>query len=487
MPVSFFVGDMSNEQATGKTLDSGAMRLYAAPRSNPTNLIYIGGHPMDEAFSYTLTERKIAPEYRHVGGRNVVVERTLTGDKVKGLTVNLKLPNKMLSVTDRIYQSIRSGKKYDLVLVPTSCEEGCESFFWLGEDLDMGVRQYNSAIIGWDENENPITSMRSLALVGNLRHYHGMEYKQLLDESGALNAAYIVEEDCDDSECPYQHVAVGGATNVFKYTRNGGRNWTTVTATALTTAVTGGMITSIVKSGLNYVVGVSTGFKVTGTDGTIGYSVDGAAFAVATITTLGINKILSAFNKLWAFGTAGEVHYSVDDGVTWTAVTSGITTDIYDAAFDKSTQTIYLVGADAAVHSFDGYTFTDLTTAVGATAATDLLSVAVTGDNQVVIGGANGKIYQYFGNTWEASTLGSTAVNALVGDGFSMRVLAGVDTDVFLREALTEQKFEKQFTVGAITSFVAGTPLIDEGVNYFLVTTATGQLVQYAACNLCLQ
>ena len=496
MPVSFFVGGIENEQAVGKTLDSGAMRLYAISRSNPTNMIYIGGHPMDEAFSYTLTERKIAPEYRHVGGRNVLVERTLTGDKVKGLTVNLKLPNKMISVTDRIYQSINKGRKYDLLLVPSSCEEGCESFFWLGEDMDMGVRQYNSAIVGWDENENPITSMRSLALVGNLRHYYGLEHKELVDESGAVNSAVIIEEDCEVTDCPYQWIAYGGAANLFKFTKDGGRNWTTVTATALTTEVTGGLITSIVHSNMNYVVGVSTGFKTTGTDGAIGYSVDGASFVVATLldtagaatTSTGVNKILHAFNKLWAFGTAGEIFFSVDDGVTWTEFASTITEDIYDAAFDASTQKVYLVGGNAVAYSFDGYTITDITSAVGATAATDLLSVAVTGENHVVIGGANGRIYQYFGEEWVASAIGTTPVNAIAGDGFSVRVLAGVDDELFLREALTEQKFVKQLTAGGdITSIVPGKALLDEGVNYFLVTTAAGEVIQFATCNFCIE
>ena len=139
MPVTYFKGGKNDEQSVGPQLDSGKMTMYAVRRDAPLNLIYLGGHRLDEAPTYNTTERKIAPEYRRENGRNVLVERTLTGDKVKSLSFNMQLPNKLLSVSDRLYQQ-QEKYTFDFLLTPESCEDECDTFFYVGEEMILGAR-----------------------------------------------------------------------------------------------------------------------------------------------------------------------------------------------------------------------------------------------------------------------------------------------------------------------------------------------------------
>lgn len=498
MPIVYFVGGEQDEQATGALLDSGTMKMYAARRDNPVDLIFLGGHRVDEAFSYNLTERKILPEYRHLNGRNVLVERTLTGDKVKSLSVNMMLPNKMVSVTDRIYQAQYAGARYDIVFVPSSCDDGCDSYFWLGEDFNMGVRQYNSAIVGYDDNENPITSMRTLAIVGNLKHYYGLENKLLFDHDAALNTVVLAGERCESTDCAYQTIFIAGADADALLSTNGGASFSTVTTTAITTDTPTADISSAVYVNGNYIVGYTDVVGGTGTDGGVAYSVGGAAFALSTMSaaSTGVNKVIEAFGKVYAFGTAGEAYYSCDNGVSFTALTDIDTEDILDAAYDSRTGLMYLALSSATAFAYDGVTFTDISTQVGGTAATDLTSVTILGEGHVVFGGADGHIYENYtadnlssSYTKIAIAASNVVIGALAGDQYGYRVLAGAGAALRKREALTNQNWQtvSPFAgTGVINQIIAGSPLLDEGVNYFLAVTADGNLVQIATCNLCI-
>lgn len=497
MSVVYFVGNEQDEQAVGPKLDSGKMKLYFIPKSDPRKMIYAGGHRVDEAPSYTLTEAKIDPEYRHINGRNVIVEKTLVPDSVKSLSVNLMLPNKLVSVTDQIYRNNVSDKvEYYAVFLPSNCNDGCDEFFWFGDDATLGSRQITSSMIGWDENEGVITSMRPLRIAGQLKNYYGMEVLELTSAAAGLYAFYVGNENCDSGECPYLTLYRGGAATHAAVSIDGGQTWTAYTTTAISTDVTDAIITGIVEHNGYVVVTYSDVADAVATDGGVAYFAPGSTTAVLSsgfAATTGYHDITVAFNKLWAVGGstgAGVVSYSCDNGLTWTQLTNTIADSILAISFDPITQLLYLVGEDAEAWVFDGVNLMEITSEVNATAAVDLVSVYAY-NGFVSIGGANGRLYEnatgnQLDTAYDVTVVGSAALHGLARDPFAVRTMLGSASTVYRRDVATYQNIESFATVAAdVTKIVPTNALTDEGTNTFFAINDVGNVYKISYCYTC--
>lgn len=493
MPKIFFNGDESDEQSVGPTLNSGVMQLFAMRRTSPLNMISLGGHRIDDAPEYNNTEAIMNMSYRHLNGLNVVEETQLNPEVVKSLNLPLALPNRLVSVTDRIYQEERRSRLFDYVLVPDTCDDNCDEFFWFGNDGRLGIKTITSSILGYDENATPINTTRSLRVTGNLREYHGMVPKTLLDHDGALYAVAINEDRCAESACPYQELAVGGADTDILYTTDGGTNWSTVDTTAISTDVVSAIITDLAYFNGLLVIAYSDVADGTGTDGGLAYSASYAA-AVLGQAADGIQKLVNAGNRLYAFGTAGEAFYT-ENGIDWTDVSlTGVTEDVLDADYDKASNTIFLAVSNGEVYAFDPVlnAATDITSDVGVTVATDVTSVTVEGPRQVAFGGADGNVYENFaygdGGSWSTTANLGGSIAALASAGNAYRVIAGVADDIQRRDLFTRQAWQVETTVaGNITAIVRGLPLPNEGVNYFVAVDAGNRVTAFTACDLCIE
>lgn len=493
MPVIIFNGDASKEQAVGPVLDSGTMRMFAVRKDRPLDMINMGGHMVSDAPNYTLTDAKINPEYRHLNGRNVVVERTLTPEKVKSMSFDIMLPNKLVSVTDTIARN-QDRFDYDVVFLPSTCGDGCDAFFWIGDDLTLGARQITTAIIGFDDQENPIQSKRSVRLAGQLKNYYGMVVTQFETAAEPLYTQEIGDEGCEAGDCPYQTLYHGGAAGLLEKSTDGGNTWTTITTTAITTDVTAAVITTLKEYNGYLVVGYSDVADAAGTEGGVAYVAPSTTVAVlSTGFANPAQKIFSAFNKLWVVGgVAAEafVGYSCDNGITWTAVTNAIGKPILDAAFDSTTNLVFLVGGDHEAWAFDGVNFSEITTQVNAGATVELLSVVADGGH-VIIGSADGKSYQNFTaadltSTYSVVPHGADPVTAIAKDENTYRTLLAHGADLHIRDFTTYQNYQVLTTLdGDITSIVAAAPLKDEGVNIFFATTDAGTQYKIAYCFTC--
>src|SRR5687768_7144663 len=139
MAIIYFNGGEEDEQAKGAILESGTMLAYAINTARPNQLISLGGHFMDDAPSYNITEPRVLPIYRHVNGRNIIEEQQLTEDVVRSITFNLMLPKRAISVTDRLYQQ-QKNCELNLAFTPDTCAEDCDSFFWLAKNIRFGVK-----------------------------------------------------------------------------------------------------------------------------------------------------------------------------------------------------------------------------------------------------------------------------------------------------------------------------------------------------------
>lgn len=503
MPIVYFNGGQEDEQARGALLDNGRMQSFLVRRTDPTNMHYLGGHRIDDAPTYNISEGKISPEYKFLNGRNRVVEHRLSDDYVKSISFNLALPNRAISVTDLAYQ-IQQNCIFDLFFVPNDCESGCDEFFWFAEDIKLGTKQIQNAIIGYDDNESPINVTRTAVSSSQLKTYHGLHLEEFTPADEGLYSMFVLDQTqaCQGCDCPYQTlVRVGagavGEPPVVGYSTDGGATWTE----ADTSAVTINTIITDVKYYNGYVVATySDVADADGTDGGVIYSLGvGGAFTEATfdVATAGLQTMEILGSKLYAFGTSGETYVSCDGGFSWSQLTgSPILVTIIDSDVDTSQDVIFLACEDAEAWAFDGTTWTDLTANVNPTAAVDLLAACVWRPGAVAFGGADGYIYENWDwsgvgtGTWAAASFGAgTSVGALESDGKGYRCLAAVDEVIYERSVYNKQ----QWTVldatltGNITKLIAGYDLPDEGTNYFLAATDTGELARVAKCVLCFE
>jgi hypothetical protein len=119
----------------------------------------------------------------------------------------------------------------------------------------------------------------------------------------------------------------------------------------------------------------------------------------------------------------------------------------------------------------------------------------------VVFGGADGMIYENWNfegqgtGNWVVGDLGSS-IGAIAGDGLGYRSLVGAGTDVYRRDVNTLQQWEvladlvgahsSSSTATSVMALDYGNGQVEEGVNFFVGVTDTGETFLLAKCDVCL-
>lgn len=496
MAVIFFNGGYEDEQAKGGDTINSFMRGYIIRRDDPLNMIFIGGHEISDAPTYNETEGLMIPRRVNINGRNVVREETITSDYVKSIELNLNLPNRAVSVTDRVYQS-QKNCDYDIVFVPTTCDFGCNRYALLGEDITLGVKKLANGILGWDDNEQPIEWTRTLKITGNLKQYNGLEVVNLAAAAQDLHAAYVVDDNsgsCQGCDCPYQTMYRGGAANLLQVSTDGGVTWTAVNTAALPAAH---IITSIVSLNNRIIFSYADVANAIAVTGGVAYI---NAAGVAVLSTLeddgaafvsdGVQDLVVAGNKVYSFGTAGEIMVSCDGGFTFEYVNqTEITDTILDADYDAVSQVMWIGTVTGGVFSWDFQSFVDYTAAVSS--AFDITAVRVLTENQVAVYDANGDIYENWNVSGGADWVQTAALgNDIFGVGLDKRNYRSVvasGATIFVRELSNLLQFEPVTTLAnAIFASYTPAPLEDEANNFFLFVGDAGQTTIVRQCGICL-
>ncbi len=494
-----FAGDASSEMAIGATTDNSVLQMYLVRRDKPREYIFLGGHRIDDAPTYNVTDAVVAPEYRFINGRNRVIERNLTVDVVKSIVFTLLLPNRMISVTDRIF-ALQGKCSYDLLLIPDICEDGCDQFFWFGEDVTIGSRQITNGIVGYDTNAAPITSSRTLTVTGQLRMYAGKQLNQLTPSTGAvpLHAVTVVDDSngtCQGCECPYQTIYRGG-DQLVEFSIDGGNTWTAIDTSAIATDLAAFIVTSLDYKNGRLTIGYSDVVNATGTDGGVAVSVnnDPAVLSTHATASLGVQKVVRAFGKVYALGTGGDVDVSCDEGLTFSDLAQTLSTEtIIDAAYDANNQILFLVGANGSIITYDGTSFTDETANLNA-GAVDLLSVAVSGDKTVWVGTGDGNLYtnDSFENgdtDWVIVTNVTNAVGAIAPDRGGFEVYFGETGELHRISRFTAGDVElfSDIPTGNISGAFVPAPTSDEfSSDIFHFVSDDGTHYTVSSCNICI-
>jgi hypothetical protein len=500
MPIVFFSGGIDDEQARGGDTLNSFMRGYVIRRDDPLNMIFIGGHEISDAPTYNETVGLTVNRKVSKNGRNVVREEKITGDVVKSVELNLLLPNRAVSVTDRIYQ-MQANCDYDIVFVPTTCDFGCDRYFLVGEDATFGTKKLSNGILGYDDNEQPIEWTRTVMFTGNFKQFNGMEVASLASAAQPLYSVLVLDSDnttCQGCDCPYQTIYRGGEAVLLEVSTDGGATWTAVDTTAIPILPTPPIITSIISVNGRIIFGYSDVADAVGTAGGVAY-IDSSGVAVvsnftdsagAAYVPLGTQNLINAGGKVYAFGSDGEILISCDGGLNFVLSDQTTVTDtILTSDYDSVNAIVYLGTIGGGVFGWDFTSFTDYTVAVGT--AGDVTAIVVPYKDQVQVYDSLGALYENFGvvagKDWIQTGAFGSAVYGAAGDSRNYRTVAGAATTIFLRDLNTLQSFEEFTTLaGNVTQIFAPAPLEDEGESYFVVVTDTGETIVIRECGICL-
>ena len=503
MPKIIWTGTEGSEQARGARLDAGVMGIYFVRKDQPTQYIDTGGHAIHDAPTYNTQEGKVAVEYIFEDGRNKAREIQLSGTTVKSIQFNLRLPQKAISVTDRLYQT-QDNCDYDVIFLPKDCSDGCDAFFWVGEEARLDERQITSAIIGYDDQDVAIDSTRNLRVSGQLKSYYGLTQNTLTARTGTgttIHDVIVLDIACQGCSCPNQTIVRAGDKFV-ELSEDGGRTWTPFLTSGITVVAAGGaQFTSLAYVGGFLIASYTDVAAGTGTEGGVAYVfglTPGATMIDATFDSAsdGVNSLAVYGSKVYAFGTAGRIDQSCDYGRNWTELTSSITEDILESVVDRSTGNIALACSDAGAYVFNDGIITSLTTILNATAATDLLSVALVRPGSFIWGGADGNTYEiqnYEGILSDVVTasLGSSGVTAFATDEKGFRIFAFVGDELIQRSPFTEGDWAvwEDYKGGSTTinAVAKGKDLKNEGSNYFILGAANATTVSLASCGYCIE
>lgn len=507
MSIIFYTGDETNEQAIGPVLDSGRMKLYAINRDDPLNLVFLGGHPVNDAPSFTSSEGKINPRYVTRAGRNVVIDEQMNSAYIKSFTMTIMLPNSLKSVAENLYKQQERGCSFDLVLVPQDCNDGCDEYFWYVPDVIFSQPQFTNALVGFDDNEGAINRTMELRATGNFITYYGMEYDVLA--SGLTNDYFAMKVydgvkagACGGCSCPdtaFVRAGVDDASSVtaivLEQSQDGGASWNTITYSGSETDTP----VDIFQDGSRLLFPTTddpTG--AAGTSGGIIY-VDGltgtAADATLGSASTGLHTIVKRSGVLFAFGA--EAFKSTDGGLNWTGISYpvGFTAVALVSAIDPSTGLIYIGATGGNALVFNGKAFVDITTDLST--SDDITAVTVTGNNSVMFGTAGGEVIETFdykgvGNTtWVTTAIDTAAdITHLFSDDRNARVLAvaltsGTGTKFWLRDAYNAHGWRTIQSVSAeLVDGDYGEVLVDEAVNAFYAI-GNDDIVSVQACGRC--
>lgn len=490
------VGQAGQEQAWGGTPFSGKNQAVIMLDSNTNNVYSLDGHMFNDAPEYETVEVKYGKRIKVVGGRNQSQDYVIAPEYNKRVTITAMTPQRTRSVLMNFYDLQERGNKLHLAIVPNECLEGCDQWFIVAKQARMSVPKFTSGLVSDDENEAALDTETAFTGEGDFVRFEGLTTTPVTTQ-GASNAVYALAYDfgggCGDAgttSCLNQNIVRVG-DGFAEQSTDGGGNWSAITITAITTDVVGAIITGAVRAGNNWVFSYADVADGTATDGGLAYSINGAAAVVAHNTT-GSQGVVKAFSKYYGFGTAGSIAVSADNGVSWTNLTSGITEDILAADFDETNQLLFLACTGGKAYAYDGTTFNDISTYVGAS-TTDLTSVAVVTDNKTIFGDASGNIYEnqvsYILDTnYTKIPVGTGAINFIAGDqvgGF--RTVVSEGANIWTRDIFTEQEFELLGTMSdTILCGNVGDQLTGYAGGNYILGANDGTTTMVQNCNLCI-
>lgn len=381
---------------------------------------------------------------------------------------------------------------YANYLCPTDRKYG--HFLSFDEAILDEIIQSNN-IISTTDAEEGVTATTTMR-IPRMKLYYALAVTERMTHSSADPLYSVAFRMRHCQECPLDSHAYGvfgggdgTAVPVVETTSDG-----FATSSAVTNSLAAGLIQTDVYTDGDIVIRTFADENVdagaTATAGAVLISTDGGTTVTALSgITLPVYFVTFANGYYWIGGEDGLAWRLSTDLSTVASVTNPLAASglIYtDAAYDKDTNFLYLVGyngSNSVVHRVEGTQFSNLTTLVNA-GANKLYRVRVLGKDHVIVAGASGTVRESESAssnvTFKTVYTGvSTAIRGLEGD--LNRTVFGAGTKIFERSRLTNDIFTELPVVagtsigGNIQASAVGETF--DGANYFVFVTDTSEVV----------
>lgn len=382
----------TNEQARGGVLYNGATRLYASFSNEPDVYYDLSGARVSEV-NYNTTGVLFTQEtdcVRHYGA-----------DTVENVTGEILLPDKSLQAIDMLRQRSCCGC-LNLFIVPEICAaDECEQWYFAIDNVGLGIREFTNALIGYDEDREPITSRVSFtANTMRLRHalmpqviYNGIDLGNITE---AIDIVINERCQCEDSDCA-DAIAIGVAIaiGIVAYRQNG--VWSLVGGALRPQS---GYIN--LPDGKLLFVGddfLHTQYIITATPSAGIYTSPFYHDTNGNPTTanpFSFGQFALVGNRLWSFpsSTATAYAYSDDYGITWFAVNDPTIVGLIkrDVEVNPYNQTVLFIRTDNTLAYFD--TVREQETDIAHTLTDTLNNILLLDRNTMLIGTVEGTIHR---------------------------------------------------------------------------------------------
>lgn len=500
MPIIRLLNDEPfGQQAGDVSARSTRQLLYCFDPKDPTKLYEWGGHFITDAPEYQ-TQEPVPENVRTTKDGLNITEFLHTDDEyIQGANLTIMLPERRVTLARKLLQVQKRRRKlrFRFVTIPADeCVNDCQRYAEFVGIARLGEIQKTGATVAFDYEGDggAINKQIMLYTTGAEIDYDGIKIDaQVQDLANPIYALKVGSRAaCADDFCPYQVGYVFSADGVAdpvgeKTTDKWGSLGTTLNVAALPSA---SLIVDSVEWRGDLYIAYASAFKATSTVGGVAKSIGGtAAFASVGLTSAGVQTLVVAGGKLHAFGEAGEWHWT-SDGENWTTETALSANDIFCSAYNPVTKKIYVGGAAGYAAAIRGSQI-EVLTGFG----TDVLTAAfVAGDDHVVFGTSNGKVYEHYSQDEDGGaftlvkTLGASAIRFIGGDRRQANLVVTMGAEVWQRCIDYYQDWRKLGTSPSASAINAGGQGYEEhreGTDYFAFGCADGTIFEVQSCTPC--
>jgi hypothetical protein len=488
------------EQGYGNRPGADEYEIWLVYQPNPAIVIPLGGHQVPEV-SPEEGDTSIRVRGKRLNGRWYDQEIVTRMPLIKRFTGTVLHPKALYTHMERVGEAMQDCWMMVHVAI---CASGDEAHWYAHPDTIFGESRDTGALVGFGENgeifdtETPfsVTARRKVAALLDL-------------PPGEITAAYGVIEAVNG--CPggcgssNRALYIGGGTGAAVYlakSTDGGQTWSALTISGAT--ATQYLVPVYADANIIIVREVDDAADpLSATAGTLWYSRDETTWQKCQDSggdiSAAFNFVIKADGRFVA-GEGANIHTS-NDGVYWTQLTQSVTAGILvGAAYDPIKRRTYIVGDNTGgtAYVLVGSTVTSITSqllaADGAPVAAAALYAVFSGaGDHIVIGGANGELYESFaasGGSWEFTDFSATAGDIIRGfGGNKFDLWLQMADEIHYRSPLSRMDW-KAYTLtatpgGAFYGFVTfkdahgftkGLRAVNAGGEFYRLDPAWGQL-----------
>lgn len=476
--------------------------FFGGRNSNDQYLMYMQGSTpishLEELIAHNLTnfartqiDRATAITVRRRRGKIVKEQVVIARAQPTGVTFTVQMGAEGEMSTPLLRRINRANCETD-IFIKRICPDKPEwEHFYAALETQFDPPTFVNDLISLADTPVPV-AQQAEALTPTWLISHAVGVSILADLVPPLYAAAVMTQDCADcDEGEFDSfVVVGGDGTGDSYVGITEDRFGSVTVPTVPIPADN-VATSVYAAGDIILVGfaddpvhasATAGGTIISADRGVTWTVDGNL----TEPIYGVSYFQGQYIAVGGVGGATPEMFTSDDGITWTNVSSLLLTSTWtltSVAVDNDEETIYVTatGGHLLKGTKSGGTISLTALAPTSVSTTNLLRVAVFGDDHIAVGGVGGYYAESFdgGGTWvQPSVPGSGALYGLAGAS-KLRYMAGGTTVLAERSVLSNNDWKTKALVGGVsfTGDIRDIVSLPGEHEYFLIVTDDGEVM----------